>query len=132
MMNKVKIIITLVLVVLAGCKPGEGMTGQFAKSFTDSLFSTSTAKKPEFSIGSPYTVMIDGKKTQVRGIDTCRDELTNTSFECIDLSKPFADVYLLLPSGAHKERWSFVKDEKGNFLSLRRPDGMMVVPATKQ
>lgn len=129
-MNKAKIIIALALVALAGCKPSEGMTGKFAKSFTESL--SSTTKEPALSIGSPYTFIINGKKTQVRGVDTCHDELTKTSFECIDLSKPFAEVYLLLPEGAHKEKWSFVKDSRGNYLSLRRPDGTMVVPATEQ
>lgn len=129
-MNKTKIIITLALVALAGCKPNDGMTEKFAKAFTESF--SSTTKAPAFSIGSPYSFMINGKKTQVRGTDTCHDEITKTAFECIDLKKSSTYVYLLLHEGAQKERWSFVKEENGNYLSLRRPDGTIVIPATEQ
>jgi len=121
-MNKFKIAIAFSLIALSGCNPSENVTG-VAQDVAETLLSATKIKAPLFAIQTPYIFIIDGQKVQVRGTDICYDES-----ECILLDKSFADVYLLLPEGAHKERWSIIKEENSNLISLRQPDGTVVMP----
>jgi hypothetical protein len=125
-MNKYIGLIALALITLTGCKPSESLTDQLVKALSY------TTKQEVFSIKSPYTFIIDGQSTEVRGVDTCLDEQTQKPFECIDLSKPFTDVYLLLPNGTYRERWSLIKEKNGNYVSLRMPDGKRAMPAPEK
>lgn len=122
-----------------------GLTG--CDKLRDYFTKTAISHEPTLVFSPGFKILIDGKPVPVTGFDDCpkADPVMNKIFgddplagshDCIVLSKDRKDVRVRVadPTGVVTEQWTIVRetgkagDRPYSRISLKRPDGSLVVP----